>query len=100
MLELINTADAKNSEIFTFVSNDRSHSTIFAEGIGSGEVVDLMFTLDNGTSWNSVFVNGTQVQLTPTNNVLFMNVRGKYRLEKAATAGVVQVAMVTENEIV
>lgn len=100
MKELINTADAVASDRFGFVGMDGRPATLFAEGIGSGETVDLQFTIDAGTTWNDVYCNGSIVKMSPTNNVLYMNVRGNYRINKAATAGVVKVILITEDETV
>lgn len=97
-MELINTDAAKQSNLFTFTGVDNRPATLFVKGLGSGEYVDLQFTVDNGTTWTNVYVNGTQVRFSETANTMWMNVRGKYRLNKASTAGTVVAVLIQETE--
>lgn len=97
MITLFNTAAAKNSDPFTFKGIDGRPASIFVEGLAGTEVVTLQFSTDR-TTWNDVYCNGLPIQLTITNNVLYMNVRGTYRLSKILTSEVVKATLITENE--
>lgn len=95
---LINTAAEAYSDQFTFANRDSKNNTLFAQGLGVGETVTVQFTTDNGSNWTNAAVNASAVTMTSTNNVMFLNVVGRFRLYKAATVGVVKVTLVTEDD--
>lgn len=89
---------AATSEAFTFANRDQKPNTIFATGLAGVETIDVQFTVDNGSTWADCYCNGSKVSLTATNNTLWLNVVGRFRLNKGVTAGAAGAVLVTEED--
>lgn len=60
---------------------------LFAVGMAVGDVIQVQITAD-GADWDDMSIHGQLVQITPTNNMLYIPVAGKYRLKRSgSTAG-------------
>lgn len=99
MITLVdNTTAAVNSQTFSFTNKEGYPATLFAKGLAGVETIILQFTLDNGANWTDVKCNASTVVLSATNNVMALNVVGRYRLVKDTTAGAVTVVLQTAPE--
>ena len=70
-------------------------ATLFASGLAGAEVANVMFSADGGLTYTNLFENGTQVQLTATNNAVTIYGPGMYRVSKGITVAAVPVSLST-----
>lgn len=75
------TTSAVASDAFRIVNE----ATITSTALGSGETGDIQITHD-GSTWQDLFREGSQQQLTDTNNAVTVVGPGKFRVNKSATA--------------
>jgi hypothetical protein len=68
----------------------RQPATLAASGLATTETGDLQILI-NGT-YTDVYDGGSQVQLTPTQNVLVVEIPGRYRIVLSATASATSIA--------
>lgn len=88
----INSALEKTSDSFQIRQIDIPAS-ISVKGLGAAEVVDLQMSQDDGATWFDAYDAGSKVTLTSDSNQVTVNGPGTFRIYKAATAGVVLVAV-------
>ena len=72
--------------------------TLFAQGLQGTEVVALDLLTTNidapeETDWMAVYVSGTAMQLTPTDNLGVIASPGYYRVRCASSAGAIRVGL-------
>lgn len=61
--------------------------TLIGVGLQSGDTINVQITHDGGTTWENMFQDGSQVQLTSTNNVMTLYGPLTYRVSKGVTTG-------------
>ena len=85
--EIIDSRDGTSwSEEFTFTVGEGDQNSMVLVGKGMvAETVPLEFTLDEGTTWQPVEINGTSVALSVSNTHIPMNIVGTYRLNKTGS---------------
>ena len=90
-LTLMDTASAAQGN-FSVDDKFKNAPIMRVSGLGSGETVDLQMSQD-GSTYADVYVSGTQVQLTSTNNSIPIDQVGLYRAKKGVTTGAVLVTL-------
>jgi hypothetical protein len=86
MSELFFPRDDGASESNPFTVRDNPIA-IFAVGMDVSDVIQVQITTD-GVDWDDMSIHGQLVQISPTNNMLYIPVAGKYRLQrKGSSAG-------------
>lgn len=56
-----------------------------ASGLTAAEYADIQTTKDNGTSWQDLYYDGSQIRLTNTSTSVTVYGPGIYRVDKEAT---------------
>lgn len=82
---LLSGTAAGVSDTFSLSSHQGKSPSLFATGLIMGEQVKLQFTPDN-TNWFDLYYAGTLVALEYNNNVIPLNIVGRYRLSKGVTS--------------
>jgi len=81
----------------TAVINVSSSNPATLVGWGfSTDTVDLQVSYDNGTTFVDIYKDGTQVQLSDTNNPVTVYGPGIFKINKGVTTGTVGVAIMRE----
>jgi hypothetical protein len=65
---------------FSVESGFVENTTVRGQDTGGTFTADIEYTLDGGTTWTDVYVNGTQVQCSNTNTHVPINMVGDYRV--------------------
>lgn len=63
------------------------NATLIASNLAGAETGDIQISYDGGTSWIDVYADGSQQQLTATNNTTTVYGPGVFRVQLSATAG-------------
>lgn len=84
------SASATSHEVSVF----QNPFVVTAYGLITGEKVEVwrIFGRGAGTSTELVVINGRPVQLTPTNNLLVLDISGRYLFKLTGRLGLVTVA--------
>ena len=90
-LTLMNTASAATGN-FSVDDKFKNAPIMRVSGLGAAETVDLQMSQD-GSSYADIYVSGTQVQVTSTNNSIPIDQVGLYRANKGGTTGAVLVTL-------
>lgn len=97
-IELIAAATgAANSAAFKTTTTNSPPVSFVANGLGSSETVDIQVSHNGGTTWQDLYLDGTQVQLTSTNVMATLYGPGTYRASKGTTAAAVGVGASTSS---
>ena len=90
-----NASVASSIKIQTVLLN----SSLIATGLGAGETISIVFSVDDGATWHDMYLNGTQATLDSTNNVVGLNSCVMVSVNKPATANPVGVYLSTMNNV-
>lgn len=80
------------------ITADRCPTTIMADNLAGAEEVDIYFSVDGGTTWETLFVDGLAVKLTATDNAKTFFGPMLIGVTKDATAGACGVFAATANK--
>lgn len=72
--------------------------TLIARGLAGAEVVPVFFSVDDGITFETVFQEGSVVELTATNKVVTVNSPITIGVTKPTTAGEAGVFLAFENK--
>ena len=86
LTELAATTSATQSKQF-LVDGNRTVTIVFhaAAGLSATEHGDIQISHDDGTTWQDMFANGSQLRLNSTNNVVTIYGPGLFRVDKDTT---------------
>lgn len=97
--KLIDDITIAASGNFTIGTDNDVPTTITATGLGASETVDIMFSQDGGATFTDMWIDGTQIQLSQTNNTLSLYVFGIFKVDKSVTSGGVTVTAHKKGDI-
>ncbi len=86
--------DVKEAKII----QDQVPATLIARGLAGVEVVPVLFSTDNGATFENVFEGGSQVTLTATNKTFTINSPIHIGVTKPTTAGNAGVFLAVGNK--
>ena len=73
---------------FFSITEDDVPATLMATNLAGSESVPVVFTVDDATTSEAAFQEGTAVTLTATDNVKSINSPGRFGVTKPVTVGV------------
>jgi len=87
------------NEVSYDIDSDRVPTTIVANNLAGSEEVDVFFSIDGGTTWVTLYVDGSAVVLTATDNAKTFYGPMKVGFLKDTTAGACGIYAYTGNKV-
>lgn len=101
MIELVaaTTAGGTSAPVIIKTTNRRIPATVLCTGLAGAETCDLQISYDGGTTFTNIIINGTQQQMTATNNILTIEAPGIYRVVQSASVGSATTVLITDIDL-